>query len=92
VITKVVLTGVAPVVEYRSKLDRYFVTYPSIGLELVMAFEGKYTAREIALNAFAGTPFFDTIPTVPYRTAYPRPNRIYPPVVDPGIPLKIMGD
>lgn len=89
---RVLLTGVAPLVEYRSKLDRYFVTYPAIGLELVMAFEHRFTAREIALHTFAGTPFFQMIPTVPLHTPYPRPGLAYPKVVDPGIQLRIIGD
>lgn len=85
-----ILTGIAPTVEYRSRVDRYFITYPSVGLELAMAFENKYTAREIALNAFAGTPFFQMIPTVPYKTPYPRPGLSYPKLPGPDIPLRII--
>lgn len=88
-IQKVLLTGVAPVVEYRSIPDRYFVTYPDLQLELVMAFEHKYTAREIALNAYAGTPFFQMIPTVVYGSPYPRLDYIYPVVADIEIPLRL---
>lgn len=87
---RVLLTGIQPVVEYRSRVDRYFVTYPSVGLELVMAFQNKYTAREIAIQSYAGTPFFQMIPTVPYQTEYPRPGLAYPVVPDLEIQLRIV--
>jgi len=89
---RVLLTGVTPTVEYRTKSERYFVTYPSVGLELAMAFENKYAAREIAIHAHAGTPFFQMIPTVVYGTEYPRPGLLYPELPDLEILLRIIGD
>lgn len=74
------LVGKLPVVEYRASIARYFVTFPEIARELVMSFECKYAAREIAANTYAGTPFFDMIPTVDHGTSYPRPNLLYPTV------------
>lgn len=77
---RVILTGIPVVVKHRSTNDRYFITFPSLGLELVMAFKSKVTATEIAANCLAGTPFFQMIPTVPIDTEYPRKNLIYPKV------------
>ena len=76
--------------EYRSKVDRYFVVFPTLNVEIVMAFENKYTAREIAVNAYVGTPFFTMIPTVDYGTPYPRPDFLYPRLVYPDIPMVII--
>jgi len=73
------------VVEYRSSSDRYFICYPDLKMELVMAFKSKQTAAEIAINAEAGTPFFTMIPTVDYDTPYPRPDYEYPPVRNPAV-------
>lgn len=89
---RILLTGITPVIEYRASVDRYFVTYPSAGLELVMAFVNKYAAAEIAIQSFAGTPFFQMIPTVPYQTAYPRPGLTYPVVPNLEIQLRIIGN
>jgi len=75
---RVNLTGHMPVLEYRFTSGRYFVTYPSLGLELMMAFEEEVTAQEIGLNTYLGTPFFTSIPTAPYDTPYPRPG-FFPP-------------
>lgn len=69
--------------EYRSSADRYFICYPDLKQELVMAFRTKQAAAEIAINAEAGTPFFTMIPTVDYDTPYPRPDYLYPPVRHP---------
>lgn len=75
-ITRVDCTGHIPVIEYRG--DWYFVCFPKLNVELVMAFEHKITAREIGTNVCAATPFFTLIPVVPYQTPYPRPWLIYP--------------
>lgn len=77
-VSRIDLTGQRPVVEYRSALDRYFVTYPDIKFELVMAFANRQTAHELAINIYHATPFFTAIPVVPYGTAYPRPWLKYP--------------
>lgn len=70
--------GHQPIVEYRSSLDRYFILYESLGVELAPGFKNKWTAHEIAVNAFYGVPFFTMIPTVPIGTRYPRPNLVMP--------------
>ena len=77
-VQRIELTGSQPFVEFRADLDRYFVCFRKEGVELVMAFECKHTAREIAANVAAGTPFFTLIPVVTYRTEYPRPWLVYP--------------
>jgi hypothetical protein len=79
-VSRVELTGSKPFIEFRTDLVRYFVCFPREGVELVMGFECKHTAREIAANVCAGTPFFTAIPVVPYRTEYPRPWLVYPKV------------
>lgn len=67
-----------PIIESRPSVKKYFVVFPSLGVELAPAFDHLVTAREIARNARDGTPFFTMIPTVTYRTVYPRPNLIMP--------------
>lgn len=81
--------GIQPVVEYRSALGRYFITYPELGVELAPAFNHKWTAFEIAVNAFHGTPFFTMIPTVAYGTEYPRPGLVMPRLRPMDVPLSI---
>lgn len=66
--------GHQPTVEYRSSVDRYFIVYETLGVELAPAFRHREAVREVAINAFFGEPFFTMIPTVPIGTAYPRPN------------------
>jgi hypothetical protein len=78
------LVGVLPIVECRpcgGEL-RYFVCFPDLKAELVMAFEEKLTARELAVNVYHGTPFYTAIPIVRYRTPYPRPWLVYPKLGD----------
>jgi hypothetical protein len=82
-------SGHLPVVEYRSHVDRYFITYPSLQVELAPAFSHKFTAQEIAINAYYGVPFFMMIPTVPYDTAYPRPGLLMPKIGPIDIQLRI---
>jgi len=72
------LVGHLPVIEYRSDVGRYFVTYPTLNLELAMGFELPQTANEVAENAYYGTPFFTLIPAVYYGTPYPRPGMVMP--------------
>lgn len=79
-VSRVDCTGAIPVVEFRTQLNRYFVCFPDKGVELVMSFEDKITAREIGANVCAATPFFTLIPVVPYGTPYPRPWLVYPEV------------
>lgn len=76
--TRLITTGYTPVVEYRSKVDRYFITYPDLKVELAPAFTHRLTAQEVAINAFYGVPFFQMIPTVDYGTVYPRPGLVMP--------------
>jgi hypothetical protein len=73
------LTGVPVVIEYRVSCSKFFVTFPSLAVELVMAFDHRETAAEIAVNVHCGTPFYTMIPTVPYRTPYQRPWLQMPP-------------
>lgn len=82
--------GHHPTVEYRVRLDRYFILYESLGVELAPAFKSKHTAHEIAVNAYHGVPFFTMIPTVPIGTEYPRPNLVMPKIrpVDVGFRLR----
>lgn len=77
-VSRVDLKGHLPTVEYRRSVDRYFVTYPDIKVELVMAFAHKQTALELAINTYHATPFYTAIPVVPHGTAYPRPWLLYP--------------
>lgn len=77
-VSRVNCTGHIPVVEYRPQCSRYFVCFPDLGVELVMGFEHKITAREIGANVCAATPFFTLIPVVPYQTEYPRHWLVYP--------------
>lgn len=83
------LTGHLPVVEYRSKLDRYFITYPELQVELAPAFTHKLTAHEVACHSYHGTPYFTHIPKVPYGTAYPRPGMVMPKIHPVDIKLRI---
>lgn len=78
------LTGHLPFVEARQCNDeiKYFICFLDIDAELVMGFEEKLTAREIAVNVYHGTPFFTAIPVVRYRTPYPRPWLVYPDLGD----------
>lgn len=82
-------SGHQPIVEYRSSLDRYFILYEDLGVELAPGFRHKYTAQEIAINAYYGVPFFTMIPTVPMGTAYPRPNLVMPKIGPVDIPLRV---
>lgn len=75
------LIGHLPVVEHRRRVDRFFVVYPDLQVELVMGFVHRWTACELALNTYAGTPFYTAIPTVPYGTPYPRPWLDYPDLI-----------
>lgn len=77
---RLVTSGHLPVVEYRSEVGRYFITFPDLAVELAPAFAHKYTALEIAINVYNATPFFTMIPTVPYDTEYPRPGLVMPPM------------
>ncbi len=86
---KRLLTGHLPVVEFRSSLNLYFVVFPTLNRELVMGFKHKFTAYEIALNCFYGTPFFQVVPSVPYDTPYPRPELEYPKMESLHIDLRI---
>ena len=70
--------GHKPVVEYRNEHQLFFVVYDSLGVELAPAFKHRYTAHEVAVNAYHGVPFFTMIPTVPIGTSYPRPNILMP--------------
>lgn len=72
--------GHQPIVEYRPSVERYFILYESLGVELAPAFTHRYTAQEVAINAFYGVPFFTMIPTVPIGTVFPRPNLLMPKV------------
>lgn len=82
--------GIMPVVEYRSSVDRYFVTYPDEKIELAPAFKHKEAAREIAVNGYFGVPFFTMIPMVPYRAPYPRPGLVMPKIRQLEIKLVIV--
>lgn len=77
-------------VEYRSSVNRYFVVYPDLLLEVAIGFEHKFAAAEIAKNTVAGTPFYTLIPCVAYGTPYPRPWLDYPSVSCIEIPLRFM--
>lgn len=88
-VMKLDLIGQEVEVEYRSGIGLYFVVYPGLttldddlsplkGFELVMAFEQRMAAGEIAINTRLGVPFFTMIPVVPYGTPYPRPWLTYP--------------
>jgi len=89
-VMKLDLIGQEVEVEYRSGIGLYFVVYPKLiacqrppldyvgGFELVMAFEERLAAGEIAINTRRGTPFFSSIPVVPHLTPYPRPWLTYP--------------
>lgn len=82
-------SGYLPVVEYRSCVDRYFITYPQLQAELAPAFLHKLTAQEIAVNTYYGVPFFMMIPTVPYNTEFPRPGIVMPKLHPVDIALRI---
>ena len=98
-ILKLELVGQEVEVEYRSALGLYFVVYPglacpisqAVGFELVMAFEQRMAAGEIAINTRLGVPFFTMIPVVSYQTPYPRPWLSYPPADDYHLNLRIVG-
>jgi len=83
-------TGYKVHVEYRREPNVYFVVYEDLGVELAPAFDHRVTACEIAMKAYLGTPFFMMIPTVPYRTAYPRPGLVMPKARPVEIVLKIV--
>lgn len=83
------LKGQEVEVEYRSVLGLFFVVYPELsapkilksrpaveGFELVMAFENRHAACELAVHTRLGSPFFTMIPVVPYDTPYPRPHLV----------------
>ncbi len=88
--SKFAVEGLLPGVEYRSAVDRYFVTYPDDGIELAPAFKHKEAAREIAINGYFGVPFFTMIPVVPYRAPYPRPGLVMPKIRQIEIKLVIV--
>lgn len=77
-VSRIKLDGHLPFVEYRKSSNRFFVVYPGLNVELVMGFEYRWTACELALNTYAATPFYTAIPVVPYKTPYPRPWLLYP--------------
>jgi hypothetical protein len=83
-ISRVELVDHWPHIEQRQCQDeiKYFVCFEDLNVELVMAFEEKLTAREIAVNVYHGSPFFTAIPVVPYQTPYPRSWLIYPDLGD----------
>jgi hypothetical protein len=83
-VDRVDLIGHLPHVEARQCQDeiKYFVCFKDLNVELVMGFEEKLTAREIAVNVYHGSPFFTAIPVVPYQTPYPRPWLTYPSLGD----------
>lgn len=83
------LSGHLPVVEYRSQVDRYFITFPDLQVELAPAFGHKLTAHEIATNVYHGVPFFMMIPAVPYDTPFPRPGLVMPRVRPVDIRLRL---
>jgi len=85
-VSRVILKDFWPFVEYRPSVNKYFVVYPDINVELVMAFDYPESAVELALHTYAGTPFFTEIPVVPRGTLYPRPWLLYPPV----LPLNVI--
>jgi hypothetical protein len=72
--TRIDTTGHVPFIEFRPSVNQYFVVFEDLGIELAPSFILPDTAREVALHAAAGTPFYQMIPSVPYRTAWPRPN------------------
>lgn len=74
-------TGHVPFIEFRPSVGKHFVVFPSLGMEMAPAFMFKVTAHEIATNSMHGTPFFQMIPLVPYRSPYPRPGLIMPKLV-----------
>jgi hypothetical protein len=83
-VSRVDLIGHLPHVEARQCQGeiKYFVCFKDLKVELVMGFEEKLTAREIAVNVYHGSPFFTAIPVVPYQTPYPRSWLIYPDLGD----------
>jgi hypothetical protein len=83
-------TGCKVHVEYRKEVNLYFVVYEDLGVELAPAFHHRLTAGEIARQAYLGTPFFMMIPTVAYRTCYPRPGLVMPKDQPIEIPLRIV--
>lgn len=77
-VSRIDLIGYMPSVELRLSVDKHFVVYPDLGVELVMAFNHLLTAQEMAINIYHGTPFYTAIPVVPRNTPYPRPWLVYP--------------
>lgn len=90
-VMKLDLVGQEVEVEYRSGLGLYFVVYPGLTAELVMAFEERMAAGEVAIHTRRGTPFFTMIPTVPHMTPYPRPWLFYPEDDGYRLNLRIVG-
>ncbi len=88
-VSRVDLKGKKVCVELRQSVNRYFVTYPDLKQELVMAFEHRWSAFELAVNIYAGTPFYTMIPVVDYLTAYPRPWLVYPRTILIDVPFTI---
>jgi len=82
-VQRVDLKGHLPKVEYRPDSQRFFVVFPELKVELVMGLVHRWTACEIGLNVYHGTPFYTHIPCVDYRAPFPRPWLVYPtPVVE----------
>lgn len=88
-VSRLHLEGLKVHIELRQSVNRYFVVYPDISQELVMAFEHRWTAYELAINVFFATPFYTKIPVVPYQTRWPRPGPLYPLVAPLDIPFII---
>jgi len=76
-------------VEYRSAVDRYFITFPQLDVELAPVFTHRLVAFEIACNVYHRVPFFTLIPTVPWGTEYPRPGLVMPYIGPVDIQLRI---
>lgn len=91
-VARIDLIGHLPVVEHRKSVDRFFVVYPDLDVELVMGFVHRWTACELAINTYAGTPFYTMIPVVPYQTVYPRPWMEYPSLIIQQVELRFSED
>lgn len=88
-VSRLHLEGLKVCIELRQSVNRFFVVYPELGQELVMAFEHRWTAYEIAVNVYHATPFYTKIPTVDYQSPWPRVGPAYPRVGPIDIPFTI---
>lgn len=75
----------APRFEVEPRDDKFYVVDRRRNVEMAPVFDFEVTAREIAIKATLGHPFFLQIPTVAWGAPYPRMGHTWRPPIDLGM-------